>query len=102
MEYTEELVRKAYKKLKCSIYFDKTQLLLRQQLVEYENGSVNGKTRTIDRKLREIHRALVSDDNDKWEALQKKILKSVSFKAFPKSLADSKEQAEKGKSQKEF
>lgn len=41
MEYTEELVRKAYKKLKCSIYFDKTQLLLRQQLVEYENGSVN-------------------------------------------------------------
>lgn len=101
MEYTEELVRKAYKKLKCSIYFDKTQLLLRQQLVEYENGSVNGKTRTIDRKLREIHRALVSDDNDKWEALQKKILKSVSFKAFPKSLADSKEQAEKGKAQKD-
>ena len=101
MEYTEELVRKAYKKLKCSIYFDKTQLLLRQQLVGYENGSVNGKTRTIDRKLRGIHRALVSDDNDKWEALQKKILKSVSFKAFPKSLADSKEQAEKGKAQKD-
>ncbi len=81
MECTEELVKKAYKKLKCSVYFDKTQLLLRQQLVDFEGGD-------IDAKLDKIYYALV--DDKKWKQLQREILESISYKAFPKSLVDPK------------
>lgn len=78
MKYTEELVKKAYKKLKCSVYFDKTQLLLRQQIIEFENEN-------IAQKLGVIYSAFQSDTE--WEKLENKILNSISFKVFPKKLA---------------
>ncbi|MDE6750856.1 MAG: hypothetical protein K2K21_17590 [Lachnospiraceae bacterium] len=82
MEYSEDLVKKAYKKLKCSVYFDKTLLLLRQQIVEFED-------RKIDEKLSKICDALING-GEKWDTLQKNILKSISYRAFPKSLVTSK------------
>lgn len=36
MDITQETIEKAYKKLKSSVYFDKTQLVLRNKLVEFE------------------------------------------------------------------
>ena len=53
MKYTKELIRKAYKKLKCSVYFDKTQLILRQQIVDFESSD-------IEKKLDKIYEALES------------------------------------------
>ncbi len=88
MDYSEELIRKAYKKLKCSVYFDKTQLLLRQQIVEFEDGD-------IDVKLAKIYHAL--RNGRKWDRLQEEILESISFKVFPKSIVDPK--SKKGISQ---
>lgn len=77
MEYSNDLVKKAYKKLKCSVYFDKTQLLLRQQIVEFEDGD-------IDAKLDKIYSALTN--SKKWKQLQGEILDSISVKVFPKSI----------------
>lgn len=77
MNYSYELIKKAYKKLKCNLYFDKTQLLLRQQLVEFEDGD-------IEVKLQKIYDALTNENE--WEQLQKEIIESISFKVFPKSL----------------
>lgn len=73
-----KLVEKAYKKLKCSVYFDKTQLLLRQQILEFENEE-------LDEKLKKIGSALKSDSE--WKKLENEILNSISFKEFPKNLA---------------
>lgn len=91
MEYSEDLVRKAYKKLKCSVYFDKTQLLLRQQIVEFEDSK-------IDEKLDEIYDALVNG-GEKWDTLQERILKGISFKAFPKSLVAPKKKENRNESE---
>lgn len=79
MKYTKELIRKAYKKLKCSVYFDKTQLILRQQIVDFESSD-------IEKKLDKIYEALESAE--KWEELQSNILGGISFHTFPKKLED--------------
>lgn len=81
MEYSNDLVKKAYKKLKCSVYFDKTQLLLRRQIVEFED-------RDIDTKLDRIYYALVNDRE--WEQMQEEILDSISLRIFPKSIVGTK------------
>ena len=78
MKCSEDLVKKAYKKLKCSVYFDKTQLLLRQQIVEFETASIN-------EKINKIYSALTGGD-DEWKQFQDTILNGISFKTFPKSL----------------
>ncbi|MCM1191655.1 MAG: hypothetical protein NC123_01760 [Butyrivibrio sp.] len=79
MNDLQELIKKAYKKLKCSVYFDKTQLLLRQQIVEFEKGDIEAKLQDICRDL---------EDSGRWEQRQKEILDSVSFRVFPKSIAE--------------
>lgn len=78
MELSIDFVKKAYKKLKCNVYFDKTQLRLRQQMVAYEDGN-------IDEKLEGLYNALKGSDK-KWKETQERIVKSISCKAFPKSL----------------
>ena len=53
-----ELVRMAYKKFKANLYFDKTQLPLRDRLVLFENEG-------IEEKLDELFNALIMGKN--WE-----------------------------------
>lgn len=66
MEKTKvELFKIAYKKLKSSIYFDKTQLILRNQIVDFEAEF---------------------NDEDKWKILSDKILKSISVVSMPKKM----------------
>lgn len=78
MELSIDFVKKAYKKLKCNVYFDKTQLHLRQQIVAFED-------KDIDEKLEGIYKALNGSDKI-WKETQERIVKSISCKAFPKSL----------------
>lgn len=77
IEFT--MVEKAYKKLKSSVYFDKTQLILRNAIVEFEKTHNN-----IDEYLRSIFDIL--NDKDKFDELQNEILDSISVLSFPKKL----------------
>lgn len=79
MEINANLVEKAYKKLKSSVYFDKTQLILRNDIVNFEKNHDN-----LDVYLRSIFDALV--DDNKFDKLQNEVLDSISVSSFPKKL----------------
>ena len=66
----------AYKKLKATVFFDKTQLPLRDQLVQKETE--------IEKQLPQLETALF--DNAEWEEMEKEILNSVGVLLYPKSL----------------
>ena len=72
-----ELVRIAYKKFKANLYFDKTQLPLRDRLVLFENEG-------IEDKLEELYKALIMGEN--WEEYEQKILDQIGVLLYPKSL----------------
>ncbi len=72
-----ELVRIAYKKFKANLYFDKTQLPLRDRLVLFENEG-------IEEKLDELYKALMKGEN--WDEYEQKILDQIGILLYPKSL----------------
>ncbi len=74
-----DLVKIAYKKLKSSVYFDKTQLILRNALVEYE-------TPEIDSKLDDLYEKLINKEDR--EKFVDEVISRISYNAFPKSLED--------------
>ena len=72
-----ELLRQSYKKLKSSIYFDKTQLILRDKIVRWESdGDPDKKIEALAKQIQE----------DSIEGLFEKICSGISYSAFPKSL----------------
>ncbi len=75
MDHIEKL-RIAYKKLKSSVFFDKTTLPLRNQLVLFESQ--------IERKLTELESALFRGNG--WEETEKRILESIDTLIYPKKL----------------
>jgi hypothetical protein len=75
-----ERLRIAYKKLKASVYFDKTQLPLRDNIVKFEASGV-------DEKLTEIYNR-ISGEGKAWEAFEDDILNSIGVLVFPKKLCD--------------
>ncbi len=80
MDISEQLER-AYKKLKASVYFDKTQLILRDKVVEYEE--IND----LPRRFYEIAAILTNDDNEKWKQYQNDLLGTIDVLEFPKKLS---------------
>ncbi len=70
-------VRIAYKKLKAAIYFDKTQLPLRDRIVLFEQQG-------IEEKLAELSTTLMEGKN--WERYEQDILDQVGVLLYPKSL----------------
>lgn len=88
----QDLVKIAYKKLKSSVYFDKTQLILRDALVEYE-------TSDIDSKLDALYEKLTKEEER--EKLVDGILSTISYNVFPKSLKDEKCKDEKNNKEEE-
>lgn len=74
-----ELLAKAYKKLKSSVYFDKTQLILRDKIVNFENEI---------KKLEEYFCEFANEINDevKFGKLVNEIIQSISILSFPKKL----------------
>ena len=75
------LFEKAYKKLKSSVYFDKTQLILRNEIVEFESDKDN-----LEEYLEELCRRFL--DNEQREKLYQEICNSIWVDAFPKKLSD--------------
>ncbi len=78
MEIDYKIVEQAYKKLKSSVYFDKTQLILRNSIVEYETKD------EIDNQLKIIYETLL--DKEAFAEFNERILQSITVSSFPKKL----------------
>lgn len=70
-------IKVAYKKLKANLYFDKTQLPLRDRVVLFEQED-------IDDKLTELKQALI--DGKDWEQYEQQILEQIDVLLYPKKL----------------
>lgn len=79
MELNTELFKIAYKKLKSSLYYDKTQTIERDKIVTFESGKAD-----IDKYLEKLAEEFLCRETRK--KLFDKILSKISFCAFPKSL----------------
>lgn len=75
-------LERAYKKLKASVYFDKTQLVLRNKIVDYE-GSRNSQ---LEPRFRRIAKFLLSDDSLQWNNYKEQLLNSTRALTFPKTI----------------
>lgn len=82
-----EQIRIAYKKLKASVYFDKTQLPLRDRIVEFETSG-------IERKLEKLYFALLEKQDEKWDKYENSILDNIGSLVFPKKISDWSENKE--------
>lgn len=80
MELYEQIER-AYKKLKSNIYYDKTQLILREKIVEYETNYGSN----LGQRFKEIA-DILNGEEDVWNDFEKDILKSIEMLYFPKKL----------------
>ena len=76
-DYYLELLKKSYKKLKSYIYFDKTQLIIRDKIVQWESAN------NVDTELSNMADVLASGNENK---LFDNIFNSISFLSFPKKL----------------
>lgn len=76
MNYFDE-VEKAYKKLKANIFFDKTQLPLRNKLVLFEGKNPH-------EKLQGLKSALMTGEG--WDVYVQEVLNSIGVLIFPKKL----------------
>lgn len=77
----EERVRISYKKLKASVYFDKTLLPLRDDIVAFESND-------IEDKLNKLAEYLESDDDQAWKLYSDTIISAIDARLYPKKLND--------------
>lgn len=82
-----ELIKKAYKKLKSSVYFDKTQLVLRDQIVEFE-GDISESD--LENHLEKLWDKFATSADKEWNKAESKLLNSIGSLSFPKKLAEDK------------
>ena len=68
-----ELIRQSFKKLKSAIFFDKTQLVLRDKLIAYETSP------DFESNLKDLAFKMLSSD---WE----EIINSIGLLSFPKKI----------------
>lgn len=68
----------AYKKLKNSIFFDKSNVITRNDLVEFEYGD------QWENKLKDL--AALLTDSAKWESKEKEILEAINIFILPKTI----------------
>ena len=78
----KKLVEDAYRKLKGSVYLDKTVPFLRMRIAEYEEYN-------IDEKLTDLYEAI--QEENKWINYENKILKSIKVLTFPKKIRNKNE-----------
>lgn len=79
------LFQKAYKKLKSSIYYDKTNLVLRDKIVRFE--SKHGKN--LDEDLMDLQNKFEKLNNEEWnQFIHKEILDKIDCCFFPKTLKE--------------
>ena len=70
----------SYKKLKANVYYDKTLLPLRQNIVEFELNN-------LDDKFKDMIDLLQDKSETNWKIYENKILDSISVLSFPKKLS---------------
>ena len=88
---TKELLRIAYKKLKSNVFFDKTQLPLRDKIVEFEAENFEG---TLDRLADEIDASLLLSQNE-FGIMTNEILNNINCYVLPKKLLQRNEARDK-------
>lgn len=74
----QKLIQRAYKKLKAAVFYDKTQLILRDKIVEYESKD------TFDPTFFALAEKIMC--SELWDTYQKELLSSISYSSFPKKL----------------
>ncbi|WP_010249290.1 reverse transcriptase domain-containing protein [Acetivibrio cellulolyticus] len=77
------ILERAYKKLKASIYFDKTQLVLRNRIVMYEGDDCE----KFKEKLHRLAVKLTASESE-WTEFENELLKTIEVLAFPKKVKD--------------
>lgn len=80
--YYYEQIYLAYKKLKSNVYYDKTALPLRDNIVEFEDGTQN----EIENKLNVIIDKLLQENDNEWEKYKQDILSSMEVIVLPKKI----------------
>ena len=84
-----DYIRMAYKKLKASVYFDKTQLVLLNKIVNFEAAGVEDALTKLEAKL--------TGKKEIWNSCESGILSKVGTLVYPKELHDcSKEDEDHG------
>lgn len=73
----KKFIEDAYRKLKGSVYLDKTVPFLRMRIVNYERGEV-------EKKIEFIYEAL--HDEEKWKRFKANILETIRVLTFPKKI----------------
>lgn len=86
----------AYKKLKANVYYDKTQLILRNKIVTYEQSEHK---KDLNEHFETIIRAL--NDETEWKAYSNNILKKIDIDFFPKQLVANEDFCNKQKNDTE-
>ncbi len=81
MEISKELVKKAYKKLKSSVYYDKTQLVLRNSIVRFEHMHSKKGLEAYFKKLSEVLK-----DEKRFHSLSETICDKISVTSLPKKI----------------
>lgn len=77
-------VERAYKKLKGNVYFDKTQAILRDRIVDFEgNGDIDAKLQLLNQKLQ--------SPSEEWEQYSNYLISSIRALSLPKSLKEDKD-----------
>lgn len=80
MDY-EDILNKAYKKLKSSVYYDKTNLILRDRIVDFESSHGQELSAYL-RNLWENFKL----GNTAWEVQKEKILSQINVRLLPKKV----------------
>lgn len=76
-----EYIEKAYKKMKSSVYYDKTQLILRDKVVDFESD--NGWK--LQKRFSEMSE-LLCGTNEEWNEYKRNLLASINVLVFPKKI----------------
>lgn len=93
IDYT--LFQKAYKKLKSNIYYDKTELILRNRIVEFEDQHTQDDT--FDKLLQEMFQIFTDTDEERYQKLCSEITSTIQYHAFPKKIVSGKTSQENNK-----
>lgn len=85
----EKALFQAFKKLKSSAFFDKTQPVLRQRLVEFEGERYDeDENARFIAKMRSIAEALTEESEMRWNELVQRVTDSMRVLLFPKNVID--------------
>lgn len=85
------LCQKAYKKLKSDAYYDKTKVILKKEIVEFETSKKSAEE--LDEFLIGIWKKLIQSTDAEWQNyVKKEVLNGIHCILLPKKLKESKKQ----------